>query len=186
MNPKAPNRLLIALLLGITSGILLGGMAPEAGKAVQFLGDVFLKALFLMVVPLVMSSIIVGVSSLGDVRKLGPLGGRTVLYFMATTGLAVVIGLALVLIIQPGAALEKESAGIQASHQQENGVSERMVDKPTTIGALLRTVLTGLVPQNLFAAMANAEVLPLIIFSLVFGAVLTTLGERGQLVIRFF
>lgn len=186
MNPKAPNRLLIALLLGITSGILLGGMAPEAGKAVQFLGEVFLKALFLMVVPLVMSSIIVGVSSLGDVRKLGPLGGRTVLYFMATTGLAVVIGLALVLVIQPGVALEKESAGIQAGHQQGNGVSERMVDKPTTIGALLRTILTGLVPQNLFAAMANAEVLPLIIFSLVFGAVLTTLGERGQLVIRFF
>ncbi len=180
MSGHTPNKLLLAILLGIASGIIVGGTAPEIGRAIQFLGDLFLKALFVMVVPLVISSIIVGVSSLGDVRRLGPLGGRTVLFFMATTGIAVMIGLLLVLTIQPG------TPGTGAAVNDFSHVSERLENKPTTITDLLRTILTNLVPQNLFSAMVNAEVLPLIIFSLVFGGVLTTIGERGQFVIRFF
>ena len=70
-----------------------------------FLGELFLRALFVMVVPLVMSSMIVGVSSLGDVRKLGRIGGRTILFFMTTTGIAVSIGLILVLAIHPGVSI---------------------------------------------------------------------------------
>ena len=91
MTPTNPNRLLFAILAGILFGTFLGGLIPEAGIAVYFLGDIFLRTLFVMVVPLVISSMIVGVSSLGDVRKLGPLGGRTVLFFMTTTGIAVLI-----------------------------------------------------------------------------------------------
>ena len=182
MSQKAPNRLLFAILLGIVTGTALGGLAPEAGKAVQFLGELFLKALFVMVVPLVMSSIIVGVSSLGDVRKLGRLGSRTVLFFMATTGLAVVIGLVMVTMIHPGASID----GIASGSETSSDISKRMEDRPQTIGELLRTILTGFVPKNLFSAMANADVLPLIVFSLVFGGVLTTLGEKGNLVIQFF
>lgn len=181
MKTTSPNTLLWAILLGIGCGTILGGTAPEIGQSISFLGELFLKALFLMVVPLVISSMIVGVSSLGDVRQLGPLGGRTVLYFMITTGLAVIIGLMLVLLIQPGTPGSSESA-----MEEMTTVSKRLEDKPSTTLELLETILIGLVPKNLFAAMVNAEVLPLIIFSLVFGGVLTTLGEPGQLVIRFF
>ncbi|MDA0739735.1 MAG: dicarboxylate/amino acid:cation symporter [Nitrospirae bacterium] len=180
MSTNSPNKLLIAILLGITLGIIIGGVTPDIGVSIQFLGELFLKALFVMVVPLVISSMIVGVSSLGDVRQLGPLGTRTVLFFMATTGIAVVIGLLLVLAIHPGT----PGTGIDAGDLAN--VSERLENKPATVSGLLHTILTGLVPKNLFSAMANAEVLPLIIFSLVFGGVLTTIGERGQFVIRFF
>ena len=180
MRTKAPNKLLLAILLGISVGIIVGGMTPALGRSIQFLGDLFLKALFVMVVPLVMSSMIVGVSSLGDIRQLGPLGGRTVFFFMATTGIAVVIGLVLVLVIQPG------TPGTGPAATELSTVSERLEKTPTTMPDLLRTIVTGLVPQNLFSAMVNAEVLPLIIFSLVFGGVLTTLGERGQFVIQWF
>ncbi len=179
MKAESPNTLLWAILTGIMSGTILGGTLPEAGHSVAFLGELFLKALFVLVVPLVMSSIIVGVTSLGDVRRLGPLGGRAVLYFMTTTGIAVVIGLVLVLLIQPGTPGSAESpAGDMSS------VSERLEDKPDSVPELLRTILTGLIPKNLFSAMANADVLPLIIFSLVFGGILTTVGERGRLVIQ--
>lgn len=180
MTSRSPNRLLFAILLGITVGIIVGGAAPDIGRSIEFLGELFLNALFVMVVPLVISSMIVGVSSLGDVRQLGPLGGRTVLFFMTTTGLAVVLGLVLVLIIQPGT----PGTGVEANDL--SNVAERLENKPTTITDLLRTILTSLVPKNLFSAMVNVEVLPLIIFSLVFGGILTTIGERGQLVIRFF
>jgi len=180
MSANTPNKLLIAILLGITIGILVGGFTPEIGRSIQFLGQLFLKALFVMVVPLVISSMIVGVSSLGDVRKLGPLGGRTVFFFMATTGIAVLIGLLLVLAIHPG------TPGTGADANDLASVSERLENKPASITGLLQSILTRLVPKNLFSAMANTEVLPLIIFSLVFGGVLTTIGERGQFVIRFF
>ncbi len=179
MKKKSPNTLLFAIVSGIVAGTILGGTWPEAGHGVAFLGEVFLKALFVLVVPLVMSSIIVGVTSLGDVRRLGPLGGRAVLYFMTTTGIAVVIGLVLVLLIQPGAPGSAESPAIDMT-----SVSERLEDKPDSVPEMLRTILTGLIPKNLFSAMANADVLPLIIFSLVFGGILTTVGERGRLVIQ--
>ena len=179
MKTESSNTLLWAILSGIVFGTILGGNWPEAGHSVSFLGELFLKALFVLVVPLVMSSIIVGVTSLGDVRRLGPLGGRAVLYFMTTTGIAVVIGLVLVLLIQPGTPGAAESATSDMTT-----VSERLADKPDSVPELLRTILTGLIPKNLFSAMANADVLPLIIFSLVFGGILTTVGERGRLVIQ--
>jgi len=180
MSHNSSNKLLLAILSGITVGIIIGGITPEIGRSIQFLGELFLKALFVMVVPLVISSMIVGVSSLGDVRQLGPLGTRTVIFFMATTGIAVIIGLLLVLVIHPG------TPGHGVDPNDLAGVSERLENKPATVSDLLHTILTGLVPKNIFLAMVNAEVLPLIIFSLVFGGVLTTIGERGQFVIRFF
>lgn len=180
MMGHSTNKLLFAILSGITGGIIVGGVFPELGKSIFFLGELFLKALFVMVVPLVMSSMIVGVSSLGDVRQLGPLGTRTGLFFLATTGIAVIIGLFLVIIIHPG------SPGNGIDSHNLSQVSERLANKPSTVTDLLQTILTSLVPNNIFSAMVNAEVLPLIIFSLVFGGILTTIGERGLLVIQFF
>ena len=184
MTPTNPNRLLLAILAGIIIGTFLGGVIPEAGIAVYFLGEIFLRTLFVMVVPLVMSSMIVGVSSLGDVRKLGQLGGRTVLFFMTTTGIAVLIGLILVWVIHPGIA--QEAPSVELSSESMGQVAERMEDKPTSLIELFEQILTNMVPDNLFLAMANTDVLPLIVFSLVFGGILTTLGEKGTVVIRFF
>lgn len=184
MTVSTPHHLLIGILLGITLGILLGGFAPEVGASVSFVGELFLRALFVMVVPLVMSSMIVGVSSLGDVRKLGRLGGRTVLFFMTTTGVAVLIGLMLVVAIHPGVALNDQS--LEPADNSMSRVIERIEDKPSTLGDLFRTILTNMVPKNLFLAMVDTEVLPLIVFALVFGGILTTLGDQGTVVIRFF
>ncbi len=77
MTGQATNRLLVAMLVGIGAGILLGGLAPQAGKSVQILGELFLRALLMLVIPLVMASMIVGISGLGDVRRLGRLGALT-------------------------------------------------------------------------------------------------------------
>ena len=74
----------------------------------------------------------------------------------------------------------------ELSSEPMSQVTERMEDKPTTLTDLFRTILTKMVPDNLFLAMVNTEVLPLIVFSLVFGGVLTTIGEKGTVVIRFF
>ncbi|MCA9451819.1 MAG: cation:dicarboxylase symporter family transporter, partial [Nitrospira sp.] len=184
MKASSPHHLLIGMLLGIVVGILLGGLAPSIGLSFAFIGDLFLQALFALVVPLVMSSMIVGIASLGDVRQLGSIGLRTILFFMTTTGLAVLVGLILVIVIHPGTPTGQ--ADPDTPTVQTTSLSERMEDKPTTLGDLFKSILTSLVPKNLFAAMAETQILPLILFALVFGAVLTTIGEKGTLVIRVF
>lgn len=184
MKASSPHHLLIGMLLGIVVGILLGGLAPSIGLSFAFIGDLFLQALFALVVPLVMSSMIVGIASLGDVRQLGSIGLRTILFFMTTTGLAVLVGLILVIVIHPGTPTGQ--ADPDTPTIQTTSLSERMEDKPTTLGDLFKSILTSLVPKNLFAAMAETQILPLILFALVFGAVLTTIGEKGTLVIRVF
>ncbi|MDH5430174.1 MAG: dicarboxylate/amino acid:cation symporter, partial [Nitrospirota bacterium] len=124
MKASSPHHLLIGMLLGIVSGILLGGFAPSVGLSIAFVGDLFLQALFALVVPLVMSSMIVGIASLGDVRQLGSIGLRTVLFFMTTTGLAVLVGLILVIAIHPGT--PTEHLNLDSAHAHTSSLSERM------------------------------------------------------------
>lgn len=179
----SPHSLLIGMLLGIIAGILTGGVFPAVGLELQFIGDLFLQGLFALVVPLVVSSMIVGITSLGDIRKLGPLGFRTVLFFMTTTGIAVLLGLILVMVIHPGVPMEPSQMDGPSTSAQ---MIERVQDKPSTLTDLFKTILTSLVPKNLFAAMAETQILPLIVFSLIFGGVLTTIGDKGLPVIRLF
>ena len=108
----ASSPLLLLMLIGIVAGALLGGAWPAAGNSIAFIGDLFIRALLMLVVPLIVASMIVGISRIGDVRRLGGLGGKTLAYYMLTTGLSVFIGILLVLIISPGRAdTEQETDG---------------------------------------------------------------------------
>jgi Na+/H+-dicarboxylate symporter len=165
------------ILYGILAGVVLGGIAGwvfgERMTSVAWLGGFFLDALKMVVVPLVVSSMIVGVSALGDMRHLGKTGAITLVYFLATTGLAVLLGILLVNAIRPGAAFEGIGGGIPdiVRGKEKAGVTD---------------IVRSLVTPNLFDSAAKTEILPLIVFSLLFGGVLTTLGDRGKPVLRFF
>lgn len=126
-------------------------------------GEIFLNALKMLIVPLIITSMIGGVTALGDIRKLGRVGGYTIVYYVITTALAVVVGLVLVNIIQPG-------VGVEA-------VAKKAVE---TKELSLFEVIRGFVHPNIFGAMVDMDILPLIIFSLVLGGILTTMGERSK------
>ena len=98
------NGLMIGILAGIVAGTLLGGLAPAWGRETEILGKLFLNALMLLIIPLVVASMIVGVTGQGDIRKLGGLGLKTFIYYMATTAISVTIGILLVIAIRPGVA----------------------------------------------------------------------------------
>jgi len=257
-NKLSGNVILIAIFIGIIIGALFGGVLPEYAVKIKFIGDMFLRALMMMVVPLVVASMIVGISNLGDVRRLGSIGRRTIIYYLTTTGLSVLLGIILVNIIRPGVGVERGEILPQQSYtiseqtliltdearfRRTNYDSRYKVElinqniygivdnellmtptrvivtewldntskKPTipnstgvgiTIDLAVATkvkgkearsvvnaivdMLVGLIPTNLFAAMVDMKVLPLIVFSLLFGAVLTTLGDKGKTVIAFF
>lgn len=167
------NGLLYLMITGILLGVFCGWFYGEAMLSVGWLGDMFLDALKMLVVPLIISSMIVGISGLGDIRNVGKTGLITLTYFMATTGIAVGIGLVLVNIMKPGVAVE----------MTVDKIPENVAGKEA-IG--ITDILQSFVSPNLIQSMANMEILPLIIFSLVFGGVLTTLGEPGKQAIAFF
>ncbi|MDY6940955.1 MAG: dicarboxylate/amino acid:cation symporter [Cyanobacteriota bacterium] len=260
---KPENKLLIQILIGIALGILLGGFLPSVGAGIAFVGDLFVRALLMLVVPIVMASMVVGISRLGDIRQIGSLGGKTLFYYLTTTAIAVIIGLIFVSLIQPGyAETEAERIALRGGEQLEVpyqiedrtltlatgsfarayddrytiflvdrdprvrgtidstqpesgnrlsvdgwtddrgtpvtppqsgvgvlvdlGIAARLEGKDRSIAEVLKEVAISLVPRNLFASMANNDVLPLIVVSLIFGGVLTTLGRRGRLLIQAF
>ena len=100
------NNTLWFILLGALLATVLGTFWPEAAVKTGFLGDLFLNALKMMVLPLIASSIIVGVTNLGDMKSLGSLGFKAILYYTLTTGIAVILGLVVVNLMQPGVDIE--------------------------------------------------------------------------------
>ena len=167
------NGLLYLMIAGIVLGIFSGWMYGTTMLAVEWIGDMFLDALKMLVVPLIISSMIVGIAGLGDIRKVGKTGLIALGYFMITTCIAVVIGLVMVNIIEPGVAVE-----MTVEHVPEKVAGKEAVG--------ITDILKSFISPNLVQSMANMEILPLIIFSLVFGGILTTLGESGKRVIDFF
>ena len=167
------NGLLYLMVAGIVLGIFCGWMFGNKMLAVEWIGEMFLDALKMLVVPLIISSMIVGIAGLGDIRKVGKTGLITLVYFLITTCIAVGIGLVMVNIIEPGVAVE----------MTVEQVPEKVAGKESVA---ITDILKSFVSPNLVQSMANMEILPLIMFSLVFGGVLTTLGEPGKRAIEFF
>ncbi|MGE0474700.1 MAG: dicarboxylate/amino acid:cation symporter [Nitrospirales bacterium] len=161
------------MVTGAVAGGVFGAMAPETARHVEIVGELWIRMLRMLVVPLIVASIIQGVGSLGDIRQLGKLGGVTVMYYLLTSGLAIVLGMVLVSLIKPG--VGTDISGAMAPTGVEAAVETGWMD-----------LLRGFISPNLFASAAQGELLPLVMFSLAFGAVLTTVGETGILVLRFF
>lgn len=167
------NRLLVAIVVSIVLAFASVLLFQGEMARVYWVGELFLRALKMIIVPLVVSSMVSGITGLGDVRRLGRLGGRTVVYYLLTTLSAVVLGTILVSLIKPGEGMQ--AAGLT--------VPERVAAKEE-LG--LSDIALSFLSDNIVAAMAEMDMLPIIVFSLVFGAVLTTLGEKGRPVIAFF
>ncbi|SVB22070.1 uncharacterized protein METZ01_LOCUS174924 [marine metagenome] len=169
---KKNNTLLYLMLVGITAGGLCGWVFGKEMLVVDWIGEMFLDTLKMLVIPLIVSSMIVGITGLGDIRKVGKAGTITLIYFLSTSGIAVIAGIIVVNIMQPGLGVELTTE-----------IPEKVAGKES-IG--ITDILKSFVTPNLFHSMAKMEILPIIMFSLVFGGVLTTLGEKGKLVISVF
>ena len=139
----------------------------------DWIGEIFLSLLKMLVIPLIVSSMIVGISGLGDIRKVGKTGAITIIYFTITTAISVSIGLIMVNLMKPGVGVEMDTGELP----------QRVTDKE---GVGITDVLQSFVSDNLVHSMAQMDILPIIVFSLIFGGVLTTLGEKGKPVIAFF
>ncbi|MCF6227222.1 MAG: dicarboxylate/amino acid:cation symporter, partial [Planctomycetes bacterium] len=187
---KRANKLVIFTAAAVFVGGILGwqlpGWLPEDAEAkkqalmvIKFPGDLLMQMLKMLVVPLIVATMVVGIASLGDIRKAGRIGSRTILYYAITTGVAVTIGIILVNVIQPG------FAGVEAATVTAADLPQSLKEPKGALESMLQ-VIKGMFPQNLVGAAADMNVLGLIVFSIVLGGVLSTMGKAGKPVLDFF
>lgn len=172
MPHKHATIILALIVAGVFAALFSGWYWGEAMLQVAWLGQLFLNALKMMIIPLILAAVTSGVAALGDVRKLGRIGGVTLAYYVGTTVIAVFLGLVMVNLVEPGVGLGFESAELSEEIAAKEG-----------IGAT--DILLSLVSPNLVASAAEMQLLPLILFAIVFSAALTTLGRVGEHVIAF-
>jgi Na+/H+-dicarboxylate symporter len=173
MNAKKESRLSLYIGAAIVLAVVLSLAAPHVAMKFHVGGEIFLRLLKMMVVPLVVTSVMSGINQLGDVRKLGRPGATAIGYYLSTTMLAVCVGLVMVNLIQPGVgAFDAESLSSLKSTERAAQAGD------ASVGTIVENLVLMLVTDNLFSAAVEANLLPLIVFSIIFAAMLTTLGSR--------
>ncbi|MDH4184231.1 MAG: dicarboxylate/amino acid:cation symporter [Nitrospinota bacterium] len=177
-DPSAPaknNSLTFWIAGSIALAIPIALLFPAAAISFHIFGEIFLRLLKMMVAPLVVTSVMSGILGLGDVRKLGRPGGYAALYYLLTTMMAVFTGLLMVNLIQPGvgtvdpAALQKVMEGKPALAPGAENAG---------ISTIFNNLLLMLFTDNLITSAAETKLLPLIVFSIIFAGMLTTMGTR--------
>lgn len=174
MNERHSLGLLIFILIGVIAGLFVGWYWGKAAVGVAWLGKLFLNTLSMLVIPLLVSAVISGVTSLGDVRHLGRLSAVTVAYYFITVFIAVLIGLFMVNLIQPGIGVS--TAGLEQPDDVIRAAQERGFED----------ILLSMIAPNLIGAAAETNLLPLIIWSVAFGIAIASLGKKGLPAARFF
>ena len=159
-------QILIGIGLGIVAGILLCKLAPyeQWSPYIKWAGDIFLRGLRMIVIPLVFTSIALGVAGMGNSAALGRIAGKTLLYYVCTTAIAATIGLTLVNIVKPGV-----------------GASLNLAEKVSSVGngeMSFVDEIVSIVPSNIFESMAKGDLLPIIFFAVIFGFFMNKVDER--------
>ncbi len=195
-NRPLANRILLGLVIGIVAGIatlVVGKFAPEvlvtmrkvSTNVLDPFGQIFLRMLFFVVIPLVFASLATGVVQLGRLDKLGPLAGRTFLLFFLNMAIGVGLGLVMMNVVQPGNHLD--SAAKTRLLQEFGGAAQKHIASGAAAPAMnFATIVEMFMPKNLFGAVVGhtntviGDVLPLILFAILVGAVGTQLAEERR------
>jgi Na+/H+-dicarboxylate symporter len=179
MRLKLHTQILLGLVLGVIAGLIVG---PSIA-ILKPIGDAFIKLITMIVVPLVFASILVGVASLGDLAKLGRIGIKTVAYYLVTTSIAITIGLVLANLLRPGSRLDP---GIKDRLLQDfSSAAEVNIERAAAPPSVVDTLL-DIIPTNPIGSLAEANMLQIIFFAMVFGIALTYLDRsKSEPVLRF-
>ncbi len=173
----------IFMVGAIIAALFLAWWSPATAVRLKIGGEVFLRLLMMVVVPLVMASVMSGILGLGDVRKLGKPGAMAIGYYTLTTLLAVATGVLIVNIFNPGVGLDVDSlmgATDTTEYQRDIENLEGDEEGPKSIGDIFHKMVLMLFTSNLLKSMVEGELLPLIVFSIVFAGMLTTMGQRSE------
>ncbi|HBI93303.1 MAG: dicarboxylate/amino acid:cation symporter [Terrisporobacter othiniensis] len=173
------SKILIGLFLGFIFGLILKSLPGSyikdtviIGGLFKVLGTGFTSAIKMMVVPLVFVSLVCGASSMGDVKQLGRIGSKTMVFYLSTTAVAIIIALFLGSVLKPGAGLDMSAV---VTGEVAIGESKSLVD-----------IILGIIPSNPIASFANGDMLQIIFFALLTGVAMSMVGEKAEPVRKVF
>lgn len=174
VRARLRRNLTFQVLVAISLGILLGAVAPEWGRRMKPLGDTFINLVKMVIAPIVFLTIVSGVASMRDIKKVGRVGGKAFLYFETVSNLALAIGLIVVNITKPGVGIDiSKAAGTDISKYTAAGKEIGFVE-----------ILTNTVPSSIVGAFANGDILQIVVFSMLFAVALLGVGETGAPILR--
>ena len=166
-----PVKTLIGLALGVIAGLALQNHADFANTYINPFGTLFLNCIKMIVVPMVFSSIIVGVCGIGDAKKIGRIGGKTVVYFLCTTACAATLGIIVSNIFKIGQGFEITGEVAEVTIPESTGVINTLVN---------------IIPSNPIQSLANGDMLQIIAFAIVIGGGIVMIGDKGKPILKAF
>src|SRR3954453_2795394 len=169
------RHLYVQVLIAIVIGALLGHFYPHYGAAMKPFGDAFIAAIRMMIAPIIFCTVVHGIASMEDMKKVGRVGLKALIYFEVTTTLALIVGLVVVNVLQPGAGMNVDPRSIDT----------RSIQVYTTKAGQQSTVefLMHIIPNTVIGAFAEGEILQVLFFAILFAFGLHMMGERGKPVI---
>ena len=170
-------QILIGLILGIILGLVFYKNAT-AITAMQSVGTMFIRLIQMIVVPIVVSCLTVGIANIGDIHKLGRIGGKTILYFEIMTTIAIVLGLVVGNVFHPG-----DFINVHSLHATD--ITQYMTTAKTANHTGIWGTLINLIPVNVFNSIASGDMMPIIVFSVFFGLGTAAVGEKGKIIVDF-
>lgn len=171
---KLKFNLVTQIFIAFVLAVILGAVFGSSIDFLKPLGDLFLRLIKFIIAPLILSTLVVGVASSSDPKQLGRIGLKTMAYYLATTAIAIIIGLAVAYAISPGKGVDISTEGLvvpeAAAQEQQDAI----------------TTILNIIPTNPFTALAEGNILQIIFFALFIGLAITFIGEKAQPVYRFF
>ncbi|GAA4721838.1 dicarboxylate/amino acid:cation symporter [Brevibacillus fulvus] len=174
---KFAKNLTVQVIIAIIAGILVGHFYPEFGTKLKVLADVFVKMIKMVIAPIVFFTVVNGIAKMGDMKKVGRIGGKAILYFEIVTTAALAIGIFVANFVQPGKGIDPSSA-----HADVSKYTEAAADSSHSF----INFLVGIVPDNVIAAMAGGDLLPILFFAILFGLSMAAMGQSSKTVIDLF
>lgn len=174
---KFYTNLTFQVLTAITVGVLLGHFAPDLAVKMKPLGEAFIRLVKMVIGPIVFITVVTGISSMGDMKKVGKVGGKALLYFEVVTTFALAIGLIVVNLIGPGRGMHVVQGQMDAKAVAKYAAAAHEHD---TVSFIL-----NLIPENVVSAFEKGDLLQILLFSILFGVALAAMGDRGKMVEGF-
>ena len=182
-HPEKPNRLTLYIVIAMIMGILLGYILHESASPVfiknfapkiKLLATIFIRMVQMIIAPLVFATLVVGIAKLGDLKSVGRVGGKAMLWFLSASLISLTLGLILVNITKPGVGVNIAGNDLEGAKDLIGKTKEFSIDK----------FIEHVFPRSVVEAMANNEILQLVIFSVFFGVAVTAIGEKGQPIVK--
>lgn len=174
MAKRLIGKLYVQVLIGVSLGIVLGVFWPEVGTDMKPLGDAFIKLIKMVFAPIIFATVVLGIAKMENMKELGRVGARALIYFEVLSTFALVLGLIVVNLVQPGQGMNVDPATLDTK-----AISTYTAAAASGSGGLTDFLL-HLIPASVTEAFANNEILPILLFSTLLGIALANLGERGK------